>query len=135
MMNVWSKAFWRDRKDAPEGSRVEIRPTPLTEVTVHVDLKERKDVGRMPFGMVAPTALLVAASIAVTVLAGPISTITTRSAEAAQDVQNYRTAVLGPQSTENDATSKPGRTVEMDNQRGNSVDEHPVLEPLERSNR
>ncbi|MFP7666170.1 MAG: Na+/H+ antiporter subunit D [Corynebacterium pyruviciproducens] len=135
MMNVWSKAFWRDRKDAPEGSRVEIRPTPLTEVTVHVDLKERKDVGRMPFGMVAPTALLVAASIAVTVLAGPISTITTRSAEAAQDIQNYRTAVLGPQSTENDATSKPGRTVEMDNQRGNSVDEHPVLEPLERSNR
>ena len=131
MMNVWSKAFWRDRKDAPEGSKVEIRPTPLTEVTVHVDLKERTDVGRMPVGMVAPTALLVAASLAVTVLAGPISTITTRSAEAAQDVSRYRTAVLGDQSAENSAAVKPGRTVEMQHSDPNQPDENSVLEPLE----
>ena len=131
MMSVWSKAFWRDRKDAPEGTKVEIRPTPLTEVTVHVELEERKDVGRMPFGMVAPTALLVAASLAVTVLAGPISTITTRSAEAAQDVSRYRFAVLGDQSAENDATGKPGRTVEMQHSDPSITDENSVLEPLE----
>ena len=135
MMNVWSKAFWRDRKDAPEGSRVEIRPMPLTEVTVHVDLKERKDVGRMPFGMVAPTALLVAASIAVTVLAGPISTITTRSAEAAQDVSRYRTAVLGEQSTENDAAVKPGRTPEMNLQGHDDQLEVPVIETSQGANK
>lgn len=131
MMSVWSKAFWRDRKDAPEGTKVEIRPTPLTEVTVHVELEERKDVGSMPFGMVAPTALLVAASLAVTVLAGPISTITTRSAEAAQDVSRYRVAVLGDQSAENDATVKPGRTVEMQHSDPSVTDENSVLEPLE----
>lgn len=85
----------------------------------------------MPFGMVAPTALLVAASLAVTVLAGPISTITTRSAEAAQDVSRYRFAVLGDQSAENDATGKPGRTVEMQHSDPSITDENSVLEPLE----
>lgn len=40
-------------------------------------------------------ATLIAASVAVTVLAGPIAGVTGRAAESAQDVEIYRTAVLG----------------------------------------
>ncbi len=95
MVLVWSKGFWRDRKDAPEGQVAMARPAPLADVTDEVDFRERDDVGRMPVGMVASTATLIAASVAVTVLAGPIAGVTGRAAESAQDVEIYRTAVLG----------------------------------------
>ena len=95
MVLVWSKGFWRDRKDAPEGQVAMARPAPLADVTDEVDFRERDDVGRMPVGMVASTATLIAASVAVTVLAGPIAGVTGRAAESAQDVDIYRTAVLG----------------------------------------
>ncbi|WP_018297284.1 Na+/H+ antiporter subunit D [Corynebacterium lubricantis] len=105
MMLVWSKGFWRDRKDAPEGEMAMARPAPLMDVTDTVSIKEREDVGRLPFGMVASTATLVAASLSITVLAGPISAITGRAAESAQDVSIYRTAVLG------DKADDPSRTI------------------------
>ncbi len=95
MVLVWSKGFWRDRKDAPEGGMAMARPAPLADVTDEVAFRERDDVGRMPVGMVASTATLIAASVAVTVLAGPIAGVTGRAAESAQDVEIYRTAVLG----------------------------------------
>ncbi|MHA2789889.1 Na+/H+ antiporter subunit D [Corynebacterium sp. S7] len=108
MMLVWSKGFWRDRKDAPEGELVAARPAPLMDVTDTVKLKEREDVGKLPFGMVASTATLVIASLSITVLAGPISAITGRAAESAQDVTIYRTAVLG------DKADNPSRTINQD---------------------
>ncbi|WIM67393.1 Na+/H+ antiporter subunit D [Corynebacterium breve] len=95
MVLVWSKGFWRDRNDAPEGGMAIAHPSPLADVTDVVTLEERADVGKLPFGMVASTATLVAASLSITVLAGPISGITGRAAESAQDVTIYRTAVLG----------------------------------------
>ncbi|AKK04012.1 Na+/H+ antiporter subunit D [Corynebacterium epidermidicanis] len=95
MAIVWSKAFWRDRADAPDGHLANSRPTPLTDISDSVLLSERDDVGRMPLGMVAPTALLVMASLAVTLLAGPLSAVTTRSAESITNVEIYREAVLG----------------------------------------
>ncbi|WP_394280695.1 Na+/H+ antiporter subunit D [Corynebacterium sp.] len=107
MVLVWSKGFWRDRKDAPEGELVDAQPSPLVDVTDTVTLKERADVGRLPFGMVASTTTLVVASLSVTVLAGPISAVTGRAAESAQDVNIYRTAVLG------DRADNPDRTVDQ----------------------
>ena len=95
MVLVWSKGFWRDRKDAPEGNVAMARPAPLADITDEVEFVERDDVGRMPVGMVASTATLIAASLAVTVLAGPIAGVTGRAAESAQDVTIYRSAVLG----------------------------------------
>lgn len=97
MVLVWSKAFWRDRNDAPDGHLADSGPSPLNDASDSVLLSERDDVGHMPIGMVAPTALLVAASLAVTVLAGPLSAVTTRSAESISDQDTYRTAVLGTQ--------------------------------------
>ena len=44
--------------------------------------------------MLASTALLVAASVSITFLAGPISDITDRAAQSAQDQSIYREAVL-----------------------------------------
>ncbi|MDU0479002.1 Na+/H+ antiporter subunit D [Staphylococcus chromogenes] len=96
MVLVWSKAFWRDRADAPDGHLANSRPSLLGDVSDSVLLSERDDVGQMPIGMVAPTALLVSASLAVTVLAGPLSAVTTRSAESITNVNIYRSAVLGP---------------------------------------
>ena len=95
MVIVWSKAFWRDRSDAPEGDTALARVSPLREDTRVVSLEEREDVGRMPFGMVAPTVFLVAASVAVTVLAGPLSIVSDRAAANVSDVAGYRAAVLG----------------------------------------
>ena len=105
MTVVWSKAFWRDRSDAPDGTTALAATGPLAGTRREIELTERADVGRMPSGMVAPTVLLVAASLAVSVLAGPISAVTGRSAESAQDVAVYRRAVLGP------GYLNPGRTL------------------------
>ncbi|MCK7638390.1 Na+/H+ antiporter subunit D [Corynebacterium pygosceleis] len=105
MTVVWSKAFWRDRSDAPDGATALAATGPLAGTRREIELAERADVGRMPFGMVAPTVLLVVASLSVSVLAGPISAVTGRSAESAQDVAVYRRAVLGP------GYLGPGRTL------------------------
>ncbi len=107
MVLVWSKGFWRDRKDAPEGNVAIARPAPLADVTDEVDFREREDPGRMPVGMLASTATLIAASLAVTVLAGPILSVTDRAAESAQDTGNYRTAVLGTR------WQDPGRSLDQ----------------------
>lgn len=95
MVLVWSKGFLRDRADAPEGHVALARPAPLADVTDEVEYSERADVGRLPFGMFASTALLVIASTVITFVAGPVSGITSRSAESAQDQTIYQDAVLG----------------------------------------
>lgn len=116
MVLVWSKAFWRDRKDAPDGATALARPAPLVDIQDEVAVKDRNDVGRMPWGMVFSTALLVSASLAVSVLAGPLSSITGRAAESAQDVNIYRAAVLGPNYLD------PSRTLEMERYDANRDD-------------
>ncbi|MDO4929370.1 MAG: Na+/H+ antiporter subunit D [Corynebacterium sp.] len=95
MVMVWSKAFWRDRKDAPDGDTAAERPSMLAERPTQIQLDERADVGRAPFGMVSATTALVACSLGVTLLAGPLSAITGRAAESAQDTSIYQNAVLG----------------------------------------
>lgn len=95
MIMVWSKGFVRDRKDAPEGNMAMARPAPLADITQEVEFSERESVGRTPFGMLAATAMLVIASSAISVVAGPIASITDRAANSTQDVNIYRTAVLG----------------------------------------
>ena len=95
MMLVWAKGFQRDRADAPEGNVALARPAPLSDITDEVEFSSRQDVGRVPFGMVGATALLVIASTSITFLAGPISGITSRAADSAQDTFIYQYAVLG----------------------------------------
>ena len=80
MMVVWAKAFVRDRADAPD---------------YHEPAQPADAPSRIPSGMIGATTLLVAASVAITVLAGPISGVTSRAAESAQDDGIYRYAVLG----------------------------------------
>lgn len=106
MMIVWSKAFLRDRSDAPEGNVVSVRVSPLGDISDTVALEDSQDAGRVPAGMVASTATLVAASVAITFLAGPISAITGRAADSVLDTALYRTAVLGSD------WSNPSRTLD-----------------------
>ena len=94
MMNVWSKGFLRDRADAPEGDVVLARPANLAARLETVASGDRDDVGRVPTGMFLSTAFLVLASTSITFLAGPISNITDRAAQSAQDLSIYRSAVL-----------------------------------------
>ena len=94
MMNVWSKGFLRDRADAPEGDVVLARPANLAARDETVSSGDRDDVGRVPTGMLLSTAFLVLASTSITFLAGPISNITDRAAQTAQDLSIYRSAVL-----------------------------------------
>lgn len=96
MILVWSKAFLRDRADAPEGEVALARPSNLAYRYSTTTMAEREDPGRVPVGMMASTALLVAASLSITVLAGPISDVTDRAAQSAQDQSIYRDAVLHP---------------------------------------
>ncbi|MDY3126987.1 MAG: Na+/H+ antiporter subunit D [Corynebacterium sp.] len=95
MVIVWAKGFLRDRADAPEGDIAMARPAVLADVTDEIALSERKDVGRLPFGMFGATALLVTCSVSISFLAGPISGVTSRSAESVQDKTIYQYAVLG----------------------------------------
>lgn len=113
MILVWSKAFWRDRSDAPEGDTVLAQPAALRERTQMVAIAERDDVGKMPLGMVMPTALLVMASVGVTVLAGPLSNVATEAASNVANVDEYRAAVLGIDSADDkglEQLKNPGRT-------------------------
>ncbi|MEY8209523.1 Na+/H+ antiporter subunit D [Corynebacterium sp. MNWGS58] len=108
MVMVWSKGFLRDRKDAPEGNMAIARPAPLADITQEVEFSERESVGRTPFGMIAATAMLVLASTTISVVAGPIASITDRAANSTQDVNIYRTAVLGTD------PSEPTRNLELE---------------------
>ncbi|MEZ0340280.1 Na+/H+ antiporter subunit D [Mycobacterium sp. pV006] len=95
---VWTKAFWRARKDAPEGHLSAAAPAVLlddTEESVDVEYVERDDVGRMPVGMLAPTGALIVVGLMLTVLAGPIFAYSDRAAVEVLDRGQYITAVLG----------------------------------------
>ena len=108
MMIVWSKAFLRDRSDAPEGELTSVRLSPLGDIYETIARADRDEAGRIPVGMVASTSTLIAASVSITFLAGPIAAITGRAAESAMDQSIYRTAVLS------DDWSNPTRTLNHD---------------------
>jgi multicomponent Na+:H+ antiporter subunit D len=95
---VWTKAFWRSRKDAPEGHLSGGAPTVLLddpEDSVDIEFVDRDDVGRMPIGMLIPTGALIAVGLALTVAAGPIFAYSDRAAAEVLDRGQYITAVLG----------------------------------------
>ena len=129
MVLVWAKGFLRDRADAPEGHLAMARPSPLSEVTEYVELEKRDDVGRLPFGMLASTSLLVIASVSMSFLAGPISGVTTRAATSAQDDSIYRYAVLG------DSSDDPTRHLDPKDRYDSGADSlenrnNPLPEPM-----
>ncbi len=98
VVRVWTKAFWRSRKDAPEGHLSGAAPTALidnTEDSMDIQLADRDDVGRMPIGMLVPTGALIAVGLMLTVLAGPIFAYSDRAADEVLDRGQYITAVLG----------------------------------------
>lgn len=95
---VWTKAFWRSRKDAPEGHLSGPAPTALldnTDETMDIELADRDDVGRMPVGMLAPTGALIVVGLLLTILAGPIFGYSDRAAGEVIDRGQYIGAVLG----------------------------------------
>ncbi|WP_291314003.1 Na+/H+ antiporter subunit D [Corynebacterium sp. UBA2622] len=100
MVLVWSKGFLRDRADAPEGDVAVARPSALSDFNETVSMEERDDVGRLPMGMLLSTAMLVLASLSITVLAGPMTSVTDRAAESANDRTIYRGSVLRPEDGE-----------------------------------
>jgi multicomponent Na+:H+ antiporter subunit D len=93
---VWTKAFWRSRADAPEGELAMAVPSALLDdMADDVSFAERDDVGRMPIGMVVPTAALIAVGLTLTVLAGPILAYSDRAANEVLDRSQYISAVVG----------------------------------------
>ncbi len=91
---MYSKAFWRSRADAPEGSLASAGPTVLLGDADDVALLDREDVGRMPVGMLVPTMALIGVGLTLTVLAGPIFSYADRAAAEILDRQQYITAVV-----------------------------------------
>ncbi|CAN5624522.1 Na+/H+ antiporter subunit D [soil metagenome] len=94
---VWTKAFWRARVDAPEGALSAAAPSALLDDSEDVAFDDRDDVGRMPFGMVAPTVALLGVGLALTVAAGPIFGYAERAAVQVLNRGEYISAVLGPE--------------------------------------
>ncbi|RBO87786.1 Na+/H+ antiporter subunit D [Nocardia puris] len=92
---VWSKAFWRPRVEAPEGHLTAARPPTLVEDSTDVLYDERTDPGRIPALMLFATGALVAVSLSLTVLAGPMLSIADRAAEDLHNPAVYIGAVLG----------------------------------------
>jgi multicomponent Na+:H+ antiporter subunit D len=98
MARVWTKAFWRSRADAPEGDMSAAIPSALLDASEDADdvsFVDRDDVGKMPFGMLVPTAALILVGLALTVFAGPIFAFSERAAAEVIDRGQYITAVLG----------------------------------------
>jgi multicomponent Na+:H+ antiporter subunit D len=97
MARVWTKAFWRARADAPEGNLADVSPSSLIDDSGEdIDHADRDDVGRMPVGMLVPTAALIAVGLALTVFAGPIFAFSERAAAEVVDRGQYTSAVLKP---------------------------------------
>jgi multicomponent Na+:H+ antiporter subunit D len=92
---VWTKAFWRSRDDAPEGHLSGAAPSALLDEADDIKFVDRDHVGRMPVGMVLPTAALIAVGLTLTVLAGPFFGYADRAADEVLDRGQYITAVLG----------------------------------------
>jgi len=74
MARLWEAAFWRPA------------PVPAAPSLPH---------SRLGATILAPIAFLVILTVAVTVAAGPISTVTRRAADQLFDVDGYVQAVLG----------------------------------------
>ncbi|WP_099023113.1 Na+/H+ antiporter subunit D [Mycolicibacterium palauense] len=96
VVRVWTKAFWRARADAPEG-QVSATPVALLDDAEDIAYADRADVGRIPFGMLAPTMALIGVGLILTVAAGPIFGYSERAAEQILDRGNYVSAVIGGQ--------------------------------------
>ncbi|MGV0850606.1 Na+/H+ antiporter subunit D [Mycolicibacterium phlei] len=92
---VWTKAFWRAREDAPEGHLSAASPSALLDEPEDIKFVDRDHVGRMPFGMVAPTGALIAVGLALTIFAGPIFAYSERAAAEVINRGEYITAVVG----------------------------------------
>ncbi len=92
---VWTKAFWRARADAPEGHLAGSAPAVLLDDIEDIEFADRDSVGRMPMGMLAPTGVLIAVGLALTVAAGPIFSYSERAAAEVLDRGQYISAVLG----------------------------------------
>ncbi|MGX7697453.1 Na+/H+ antiporter subunit D [Gordonia polyisoprenivorans] len=92
---IWTKGFWRPRADAPEGELSDSAPSALIDESADIAFDDREDVGRMPITMVVPTALMVAAGIALTIWAGPIFGFTDRAATDIMNRDVYIGSVLG----------------------------------------
>jgi multicomponent Na+:H+ antiporter subunit D len=92
---VWTKAFWRARADAPEGHLAGSAPAVLLDDIEDIQFADRDSVGRMPMGMLAPTGVLIAVGLALTVAAGPIFSYSERAAAEVLDRGQYISAVLG----------------------------------------
>ncbi len=92
---VWTKAFWRDRVDAPEGDLAAASPAVLLDDEEDIAFADRADVGRMPIGMVGPTMALIGVGLALTVFAGPIFGYSDRAATEVLDRGQYISAVVG----------------------------------------
>lgn len=95
MARVWTKAFWRPRADAPDGDLADARPSALLDDSTDIAFDDRADVGRMPIGMVVPTMLMVAATLVLTIWAGPIMNFSEHAANDLKDRSIYLQAVLG----------------------------------------
>jgi multicomponent Na+:H+ antiporter subunit D len=93
---VWAKAFWRPRKDAPEGELADAAPSALIDESTDILFADREDVGRMPLLMLAPTIGLIAVTTALTLSAGPLIGVTQRAAGDLIQRTVYINAVLGP---------------------------------------
>lgn len=93
---VWTKAFWRPRKDAPEGELADAAPSALIDESTDILFADREDVGRMPTLMLVPTVGLIVVTMALSVFAGPLIGVTQRAAADLRDRSVYIDAVLGP---------------------------------------
>ncbi|MFF4413993.1 Na+/H+ antiporter subunit D [Streptosporangium sp. NPDC001559] len=100
MSTAWSKAFWRapapGTADRP-GTVLESEETPLTRApgTEGITGREIVTSATMPAPMLGATTALVALGLSYTVLAGPLSALTGRTAEELLAREPYISAVLG----------------------------------------
>ncbi len=87
VVRIWARGFWRKAEDVEKPERILIQKT-----LAHARAANKR---LLPSAMVAPTALLVAMSLAFTVFAGPLMNFSRAAAQDMYERTPYLEAVLG----------------------------------------
>ncbi|MBE1514681.1 Na+/H+ antiporter subunit D [Nesterenkonia halotolerans] len=87
---IWTRGFWRKPEDADEAPERQL----MSKTLAHARAANKR---HLPMSMVAPTAALVAMSLAFTVFAGPLMDFSRAAAQDMYERTPYLEAVFGPE--------------------------------------
>ncbi len=94
LMRAWNMAFWRSREEVEDGYESTLMTSLVESPEADGTVRTRVETPRL---MVAATAVMVAATVALTVFAGPLFSLGDRTADGIMDRDTLITEVISPE--------------------------------------